>query len=229
MSWFQPQVTINISSMRTFSASTIYVGIFTLTTLLSSCSNSGRKDRPVDDGEGHPPSLNQPREDYGAGDPATDFVREALSDGLMEVQMADLALERAEHSQVKELAQKIRQDHQAANQQLKELVRTNNWGIPSEMMDKHKEKIERLKQPDPGIFDEQYVEMLIADHQEAIDKFEKTAAKLPTGTASEEGDQSAEDLQPSLTNWINNTLPVLREHLERSKEVLDELPKTNTL
>lgn len=196
---------------------------------LFSCSNSGRSDRPKDDGTGHPPSLNQPRNDYGASTNWDEFVKEAVSDGLMEVQMAKIATEKSQNARVKDLAQMIQQDHQEANSRLQELVRTNNMEVPQDMLNKHKAKVNELSNVPQEEFDSRFVEMMIENHRKAINKFQDTSnisrggGKSADTAPSAEQDGTAGKMDPELKEWINETLPVLKKHLQHAEEVQSQI------
>src|SRR5262245_23674128 len=55
-----------------------------------------------------------------------DFIEDQLEDGNAEVAIAKLATERATHPQVKEFAQKMVQDHEAAGEALKQAAARSN-------------------------------------------------------------------------------------------------------
>lgn len=193
----------------------------------------------------------------------SEFAREAASDGMMEVRMADLAMDKARNNEVRQLAERIRRDHQQANRELEEIARAAEWDLPDRMMDEHREKLEELQNTASRNFDRQYLEMMVEDHEEAIDKFERAAERLqgeadtrdrarrsdndmgetaPARAGTQQQDQrddrqrdrqrpdqgvgeagSTERVNQQLQTWIDNTLPVLRQHLERSQQLLDRM------
>lgn len=204
--------------------------LITITLLsLYACSNSGKQDRPDDSTEGHPPSLNQPREDYGTGTNWSAFVKEAASDGLMEIQMGKIAVENAQNKRVKELARMIMLDHEKANERLKQIAGANE--IPSDMLDKHKDKALELKNVPPGEFDERYLELMIESHEKAIGKFEdvlinggeSTSKSADTAPSDEQNQTARDDKEASIIGWIQETLPVLEKHLQQLEEAHNQL------
>lgn len=193
---------------------------------VSSCSKPGHKSDYREE-TGHP-SLNRQREDPLSNNPtASEFAQEAASDGFMEIQMAEMAQQRAQTSQVKELAEMIRQDHLRANDKLKELGTQNNWSIPQDMLPRHKEKLKKLESEKPNSFDGQYVKMMIEGHQHAINLFNQMAETTADPDHGTYTDQPYDGINQQLLDWINETLPVLHKHLERSKKMQDELSKIN--
>lgn len=183
------------------------------------------------------------------------FAMEAASDGMMEIRMAEVALRRSENQEVKDLAEMIKDDHQAANDRLREIADQNDWDLPDNMMDKHKDMVERLEDVDDASLNSEYLSMMEKGHQKAIAKFESMAggpARLEKGnepvkqSSRESGtpekrnsnDQREEKLtrQPGhdsaratqagvvayhqdIQNWAENTLPVLKKHLEKTQEL----------
>lgn len=159
------------------------------------------------------------------------FAMEAASDGMMEIRLSEMAIEKASNEQVKELAQMIRTDHQSANAKLKEIMQINGWNIPTRMMEKHDEQVKELRNISEQEFDQKYLSMMVEDHKKAIDKFERTANNAAEDNQKATGNNTTgnqamaddKDGNRQLRTWINETLPVLRKHLERSKELQGQL------
>lgn len=115
------------------------------------------------------PSLTESRHDV---EDMQAFVEKAASDGMKEIKMAEIAMERATNPKVKELASMIRADHMKASDELKRLAANGRWEIPTQMLPEHKEDLEKLQNLETNEFDEDYVDMMISDHRNAIDMFE---------------------------------------------------------
>jgi putative membrane protein len=62
--------------------------------------------------------------------PDLDFVLKAASGGMEEVALGDLAAQKAQSQQVKELAQLIVQDHTTANQELMRIAQSKGIQVP---------------------------------------------------------------------------------------------------
>src|SRR4051812_35431648 len=76
------------------------------------------------------------------------FVRGAASGGMMEVEAARLALQKAQRQEVKDFAQHIIDDHTKANQQLMQIAQSKQIQVPREMKAGHRGEIEDLQQLD---------------------------------------------------------------------------------
>lgn len=134
-----------------------------------------------------------------------EFVNEAASEGMMEVQMAEVAMNRSEHPEIDQLAESIKLDHRSGVNELKSLSASKGWGIPVAMTDSDQRKVENLQNADAIDFDEKYLDMTINSHKEAIAKFEKCAEK--------------EGQDADVVAWATRTLPILRRHLEKSEQL----------
>lgn len=180
--------------------------------------------------EGHPPSLNRVREEpYPADNRSlTEFIDYAASSSTMELQMADLALKSVESQEVKDLAQMIKNDHQRAADKLEELSRANGWKMPERMFDEHKQLIVKLNDPGDTGFTKQYLQLMVTTHQNAIDIFNTVAEYQPDPDQDAYTDEQSDGWNPELLEWVRNTLPVLKKHLEMSQELLDKLESQST-
>jgi putative membrane protein len=132
------------------------------------------------------------------------FMVEAASGGMMEVQLGQLAQEKAQNQRVKDFGAMMVRDHSKANDELKTLAASKNVTLPAAPGDQQQKHIDNLRKKTGADFDKAYIKMMIDDHKDDIDKFEKTANK---GT------------DPDVKSWASKTLPVLRTHLDSAKAV----------
>jgi putative membrane protein len=138
----------------------------------------------------------------------SEFVVEAASGSMMEVELGKLAVERANSPQVKNFAQKMVNDHSKANERLKNLAQKKNIAIPNNLPNDHQKKIEDLRGKSGAEFDKEYMDLMVDDHKDDVDKFEK----------------AADDLNDNeLRAWASETLPTLRQHREEAKKIHDNL------
>lgn len=145
-------------------------------------------------------------------DDAQRFVKKAAADGIAEVELAELALERAASNDVKTLANHIKQDHQQANEQLKSIAAQKRVNLPEQTDDKHKREKERLAKLQGNEFDKAYVKTLIKEHEKDIKAFEK---------------QAKDGKDAELKTFANSALPKLREHLDHAKQIEKSLQAKN--
>lgn len=141
-------------------------------------------------------------------DETSRFLKKAAAGGIAEVELAELAMERAKSKQVKKLAKHIKQDHEQANQALKSVADKKGVPLPDETDANHKKEKQRLAKLEGSEFDRAYVNAMIEDHQKDIKQFEKQA-------------RQGEDAE--LKQYAEQTLPKLRQHLTHAKEIQKKL------
>lgn len=134
----------------------------------------------------------------------TTFAKEAASAGLMEVELGNLAQQNATNPRVKSFGEMMVRDHSAANTELKSLAQAKNMMLPDSMMKKHRDHVESMRKMTGKSFDNHYMQMMVKDHQEDVQKFEKAS------TGATDAD---------LKGWAGKTLPVLRTHLDSAKAI----------
>ena len=144
-----------------------------------------------------------------------EFVSEAASGGMLEVEAGKLALQKSANDSVKMFAQMMVTDHTKANDRLKALATENKWQVPATMSDDHMKKLSDLKEKSGMDFEDAYTDLMEKDHKEDVDKFEAQADK---------GDNAA------LKQFASETLPTLRmhkEHAMRMQQMVNEMKKKN--
>jgi len=132
------------------------------------------------------------------------FVRGAASAGMLEVQSAKLALQKAQRPEVKEFAQKIIDDHQKANQRLMQIAQSKQLQIPREMKAGDRGQLQDLQQLDGQQFEDAYVIDQVADHVKAVLKFRNCSQKLQ---------------DPELKQFAEQQLPGLQQHLQHAQQL----------
>lgn len=137
------------------------------------------------------------------------FVVKAASGGLMEVQLGNIAQEKAAGSRVKAFGRMMVDDHSAANSELKGLAGNKNMMLSDSLEKKHRDHIENLQKKSGQAFDKAYMSMMVDDHRKDIKEFEKAAA-----------DSRDRDLKA----FAEKTLPVLRKHLDSALAITGKKP-----
>jgi putative membrane protein len=130
------------------------------------------------------------------------FLETAAKDGLAEVELGQLASQRAESPDVKQFGQRMVQDHGKANDQLKQLASSKGVDVPTETDKSHQKKMEKLQKLQGAQFDKQYMDDMVKDHKKDVKEFQKEA-------------KSAKD--PDVKNFAAQTAPTLQEHLQMAE------------
>lgn len=145
--------------------------------------------------------------------PDQDFVRKAAQAGLAEVELSHAVQGRLMDSDLKEFAERMVNDHSKANAELTKLAQQKGMTPPSETDAAHKDKKSQLEQLSGPELDRRYLECMVKDHEEAVALFQKEAA-------------SGQDL--GIKSFAQNTLPTLRDHLDRVRRIDQKLKKPQT-
>jgi putative membrane protein len=147
-----------------------------------------RQGQPSDDA---PRTGSQTRETgettrspAGATDSAA-FVRDMTVAGMAEVQLGNLAAQRASNAEVKAYGQMMVKDHTAASNELKAIVANMRLQAPTSVDQKHRDLAERLGRLQGAEFDRAYMDAMVASHEEVAGKM-----RMRTGRASASGDRT---------------------------------------
>ena len=132
------------------------------------------------------------------------FVTEAASGGLAEVEQARMAEQKAQNDAVKSFARQMSADHSKANEQLAAIASQEGLNPPRQPAAKEKAATERLSKLNGAAFDRTYAQEEVKDHKETIALFEKEA-------------KSGQD--PKLKAFAAETLPTLQRHLQLAQQI----------
>jgi putative membrane protein len=136
------------------------------------------------------------------------FVKKAALDGMTEVEMGKIALEKSQNPKVREFAQRMITDHTKANKELAAAAKAKGLDVPMKLDAEHQSMVQSLASKSGAAFDAAYREHMTADHSKAVAMFE--------------GASSSSD--SDLASLAKKTLPTLEEH----KKLAEALPATQT-
>jgi putative membrane protein len=132
------------------------------------------------------------------------FIMKAAEGGMAEVELGQLASQRASDPQVKQFAQRMVADHTKANDQLKKIAAAKNVQLPTDLPAAEKRQRERLSKLSGEEFDREYMSHMTSDHKKDTSLF-RSAAK------------SARD--SDVKQFASTTLPTLEEHLQMAQSI----------
>lgn len=143
----------------------------------------------------------------------SDFLTQAASSNMLEMQAGRLAQDKGQSQQVKDYGQMIVSDHEKAIDKLKNLASQKSITLPDSMGQAHKDKLQSLQDKTGAEFDQSFMDLMVSSHEEAVSLFENAANEL-------------ED--PDIKSFASATLPALRQHLDQAKEVNNSLSNNST-
>jgi putative membrane protein len=153
---------------------------------------------------------NEARLEGSGKEKDAEFAVAAADGSLLEVQLGTLVLTKARSPQVKQFAQMMVDDHTKANNELKALAQQKNITLPDVMSEKCQKHYYDLDQKKQDEVDAEYMDLMVKDHKDDIDKFEKEA-------------ENGEDTE--IKSWAAGKLTTLRHHLEEAERIRDDLNK----
>jgi putative membrane protein len=141
---------------------------------------------------------------FSAEIPDAKFYRDAAEGGMAEVEMGNLAQQKAQSPSVKDFGAQMVKDHAAANKKLKTLALSKNITLPAGPSVAELTAKSKLQSLSGQAFDKSYVRGMIKDHEEDIAEFKKEAA-------------SGQD--PDARAFATAILPMLEEHLKKIEAI----------
>ena len=137
-----------------------------------------------------------------------DFAMNAAAAGKKEIELGQLASQRAHSGAVKGFGRRMVTDHTLAANKLKALATRERISLPQGLDAAGQAAVDQLVSLSGKKFDRAYMEMMVMDHEKAVTDFE---AESKTGT------------NRRLKSFATQTLPTLRRHLQMARATLSGL------
>jgi putative membrane protein len=115
---------------------------------------------------------------------AATFINQMTVAGMAEVQLGNIAVERAASGDVKSFGEMMAKEHRQANQDLSQVAAVLNLKPTTELDRKHLELIDRLSRLRGAEFDREFINAMVKGHEEVAGQLEARAAAAThtTGT-----------------------------------------------
>ena len=134
----------------------------------------------------------------------TAFIMKAADGGMTEVELGKVAEKNGQRDDVKTFGGHMIKDHGKAGENLKSVASKMNVTVPDKVGPKHQATIDKMSKMSGPSFDTAYIKAMVEDHEKDIAEFEKARGQV-----------SNEDLK----KFIDETVPVMKEHLEMVKKM----------
>lgn len=131
-----------------------------------------------------------------------DFMKEVAKANQLEIDAAKLGQDKAQSPDVKEFAAQLEQDHSEALNELRRVAIDTSVVLETERAEKASAQ-NKFGNQTGRAFDRAWLQSMIEDHQKDIADFERQANNA-TG---------------ELKEFIDKTLPVMREHLQKAEQL----------
>ncbi|GIJ77859.1 hypothetical protein Xph01_22910 [Micromonospora phaseoli] len=138
----------------------------------------------------------------------TQYLQAVHQVNLYEIAAGELAQEKAQNEQVKEVAQQFVTDHTELDQSVQDLAGQLNVELPSEPTSDQRSALDQLNNASGAEFDRLWVTQELAGHVQAI---QATQTEISQGT------------EPQVVQLAQTALPVLQAHYDALVMLAEEL------
>ncbi len=125
------------------------------------------------------------------------FIKAAAVGNMFEVQLSELALQRAQDEKVKQFAKMMVQDHTKVAGEIKQLAQSKGVQLPTELPEMKMEEIQIFQTLQGSDFDQSYLSCMKVAHAKDVAAF---------------GEKSKHAKDAELKAWTTKTLPSLKMH-----------------
>jgi putative membrane protein len=138
------------------------------------------------------------------------FMIRAAEINLQEIQLGHLAQQKSMSMDAKQLAEKMVKEHTQLLSDLTAMAKKKGVTLPKSTSSEGMEEYKELNNKSDRRFSEEYCELVIKEHKEAINLFEKAA-------------KDASDSE--IREWAAATIPALKTHLANAKNCKERCEK----
>ena len=169
-------------------------------------------DEPLSDKGGPAAGINNPQ--TGARTMASDeqFIKEAASGGMLEVQLAQWIQKTGQSESAKNFGKMIVEDHTKANAKLMAIAQQKKVDVSKDLNEKDKATLDRLSKLTGAEADRAYMSSMVDDHKHDIEAFENEA---------KDGKDS------DVRSFAEMTLPTLKMHLQHAQDAVAKMSGPN--
>jgi putative membrane protein len=135
-------------------------------------------------------------------------LTDAASGASLEVQLGNLAAQKATNEDVKRFGQRMATDHSQGGQTIRQMASNLKFTLPQELEPQQRTVVSRLENLSGKAFDREYMKEMVNDHVLEISEFERAEKQA---TIAE------------IKQFATEALPMLRDHLKQAREISAKL------
>jgi putative membrane protein len=140
------------------------------------------------------------------------FMLKAAEGAMAEVELGQLATQKASSPEVKQFGQRMVDDHSKAGDQLKQIASQEGVKLPNTLNAKHAATKSRLEKLSGEAFDRAYIQNMVAYHTKDVGAFKREA-------------RAGRD--PELKNFASQTAPTIEDHLKQAQGIAPQVAQTH--
>ena len=181
--------------------------------IFTACETQPERERV---GEATPsPTVGMTPSPTGAARPVAaltaherEFMTNAARGGMLEVQLGNLASQKASSNDVKQFGEHMATDHSQLGQKLQQLASNLGVTLPQDLKPEQQNLVSRLEKLSGKAFDREYIKEMVNDHVKDISEYERAAGQATN---------------PDIKQFVSEALPTLRDHLKMARELAGKL------
>jgi putative membrane protein len=140
--------------------------------------------------------------------PEKEFMTNAARGGMVEVQLGNMAAQKASSNDVKQFGEHMATDHSQLGQKLQQLASNLNFTLPTDLKPEQQALVSRFEKLTGKAFDSAYIKEMVNDHVKDISEFERALSQASNA---------------DIKQFVNEALPTLRDHLKMAREIAGKL------
>ena len=133
------------------------------------------------------------------------FAQKAAMGGMSEVQLGQLAQQKAGNDAVKQFGSRMVQDHGKANDELKQIAGAQGVQLPDSLDKKHMQEMQKLQKLEGAAFDREYMNSQVAMHQWLLNSLDNTL--IPSTRSA------------GFRTWLQGQRTAVATHLDRARRI----------
>ena len=126
------------------------------------------------------------------------FLRKAAEGGMAEVQLGQMAQQKASSQDVRQFGEKMVQDHSQLDQQLKPIAEQQGVRPPKALSKKDEATLKKLEGLSGQQFDHAYIEAMLKDHKKDLKEFKETANRTQNPQLKDAAQRGAQVIESHL-------------------------------
>jgi putative membrane protein len=132
------------------------------------------------------------------------FAVKAAVGGMTEIAISKVAAQQATTQKLKDFANMMVTDHNAAGDKLSAIAKAKGIALPTSLDSATQNMINDMSKKTGKDFDKAYVDKMVKDHEATLSMFKKEETMVK---------------DTSLKSFITNTIPVVQKHLDAIKAI----------
>lgn len=193
-----PRRIYRLSGIVTVFAATLFVGASAMAQMRPGDSGSQTTANPSANPNMNTPDTMQQQASPDSQMQEKAFVREAMEGGMAEVQLGQLAAQKASSDDVKQFGQKMVDDHTRLNEEMQPVAQQLGVTPPTKLSKKDEKTMATLQNLSGAQFDNEYIKCMLKDHKKDAAEFKEEAQQAQNPAVKQAAQQGSQVIDQHL-------------------------------